>query len=355
MKEKDRVFGLDVMRASAILLVVFSHYFASTPLGSGGFPGVEIFFVLSGFLIGNILVRSLQKDGVSGATLRSFWVKRWFRTLPNYVFFFFVNLIFVLLVAGSPGVSNWYLYPLFLQNFFYPMPGFYGETWSLAVEEWFYLLFPLLIVVLHRKVKFNKQIMLAAVAFFLITPLLLRVYASQFWDVQTMRRIVLVRLDTMMYGVLAALIMNWHASLWKRLTSVLLFAPALLLVGLGLFISYFDSRVACVFCFPLIAIGVAITLPFLQTLQRWGAVLSGVIEYISKVSYSTYLVHVPFFFFIERWVSWDHVPTAGKFAGRMAMLIAALLISYLPYKFVELPFMQMRRHFVKDSLGPRPN
>src|ERR1700683_4648133 len=81
MAISGRNFGLDVMRATAILLVVFAHYFASTPLQGGGLLGVEIFFVLSGFLIGDILIRSLQHDGATPATLKTFWMKRWFRTL----------------------------------------------------------------------------------------------------------------------------------------------------------------------------------------------------------------------------------------------------------------------------------
>lgn len=85
MNKDHRNFGLDILRATAILLVVFAHYFASTPLEAGGLPGVEIFFVLSGFLIGNILIRSFQNQGPTAGTLRVFWLKRWFRTLNGLV------------------------------------------------------------------------------------------------------------------------------------------------------------------------------------------------------------------------------------------------------------------------------
>ena len=72
MSKDHRNFGLDVMRAIAILLVVFAHYFATTPLGLGGYCDVEIFFVLSGFLIGNILIRSFQSQGATVPSLRGF-------------------------------------------------------------------------------------------------------------------------------------------------------------------------------------------------------------------------------------------------------------------------------------------
>ena len=92
--ETERVFGLDVMRASAILLVLLGHatvWFASfVPVFNigclGGYFGVELFFVLSGFLIGSILLRWLIDPG-STTTLFDFWRRRWLRTLPNYVLF----------------------------------------------------------------------------------------------------------------------------------------------------------------------------------------------------------------------------------------------------------------------------
>ncbi len=345
MSDHSRNFGLDVMRATAILLVLFAHYFASTSLKWGGFLGVEVFFVLSGFLIGNILIRSLQADGATIATVRTFWLKRWFRTLPNYAFFLVCHF------AGSLYTSSqlpeeWWRYFLFLQNFTHYISGFFAESWSLAVEEWFYLLFPILIVVFNRGLKLNHWALGAAVVVTLLLPTLLRGYAAQYWNTETIRGIVTLRLDTMMYGIMTAMIMNWHPPLWTRLTNGFMLIPGLMLIALGLWLYRHSSPVSSIFCFPLVALGVAFFVPTLKNLYPKAYFAPPVIQYISKVSYSTYLLHMPFFFFMESMISWAGIPAPVKFAGRLLMLIAVLLLSYLPYKCIEQPFLGLRQRLL---------
>ena len=154
MSEGGRVFGLDLLRAFAILCVVYSH--GSFLLGDAPviprdlymipvFDGVGMFFVLSGFLIGRILLRTVAHEDSDGRMLVRFWVWRWFRTLPNYY------LVLIVLVAVTWSLSA-PLVPLpdhlaryftFMQNLAWPHPEFFGEAWSLAVEEWFYLCIPI--------------------------------------------------------------------------------------------------------------------------------------------------------------------------------------------------------------------
>ena len=91
---RKRIFGLDVMRAVAILLVVFSHVLWIVPDAKGIIPdllslagviGVEIFFVLSGFLIGRIVIKMFLQEDFNFRKVMYFWIRRWFRTLPNPV------------------------------------------------------------------------------------------------------------------------------------------------------------------------------------------------------------------------------------------------------------------------------
>src|SRR5262249_33564147 len=102
----DRNFGLDILRATAITLVLIAHFSASfaalvdyTPVAQiAGFVSVELFFVLSGFLIGKILLRTVLRSA-NFATVRRFWVRRWLRTLPAYY-----AVITLLLALSASGI-----------------------------------------------------------------------------------------------------------------------------------------------------------------------------------------------------------------------------------------------------------
>jgi peptidoglycan/LPS O-acetylase OafA/YrhL len=165
----SRVYGLDILRAAAILFVVYGH--GGELIRTPGvlpyyhipyFDGVQIFFVLSGFLIGGILIRTIDRAGFSGRELADFWVRRWFRTLPNY--YLVLSLVVVLaLLAGKPLPPDLHLFFLFSQNLNYPHPPFFEEAWSLAVEEWFYLLIPILLLVLIRVCDRRRAVLIGIV------------------------------------------------------------------------------------------------------------------------------------------------------------------------------------------------
>lgn len=119
----NRVWGLDLMRAIAILLVVYVH-------GEGIFSedlrsyyragrvvllsGVSVFFVLSGFLIGGILLKIFEKGQVRISELGNFWLRRWFRTLPNYVFI----LTILVFLQNEFEFVDYFKHYIFAQNIF---------------------------------------------------------------------------------------------------------------------------------------------------------------------------------------------------------------------------------------------
>jgi peptidoglycan/LPS O-acetylase OafA/YrhL len=150
---KSRIFGLDILRACAIMFVVVGHgkylYPSTTPKIISktislifGYDGVSIFFVLSGFLIGGILIKTLEKKRGEKKVLLNFWIRRWLRTLPPYFLILIILLILNLLFTEGFHFSK--RFPLnfftFTQNLFYRHPNFFPEAWSLSIEEWFYLL-----------------------------------------------------------------------------------------------------------------------------------------------------------------------------------------------------------------------
>jgi peptidoglycan/LPS O-acetylase OafA/YrhL len=139
---RRRNFGLDLARALAISMVFLLHgVTACEPLG----VGVDLFFVLSGFLIGRIYLLAQSDATTPGMdkpgsfTLWAFWSARWLRTLPPY--FAALGLCALLQMHFHNNAVHWY-YLLFLQNYA-GVDGF-GPSWSLCVEEHFYLALPLL-------------------------------------------------------------------------------------------------------------------------------------------------------------------------------------------------------------------
>lgn len=149
---ESRVFGLDVLRAMAITFVMLWH---STQLMTPRirtvveyvcFDGVAIFFVLSGFLIGTILIRTFSHQEAVIIPLGRFWINRWFRTLPAYYLVLLIYFLTRYFFYGTVSKTSVVPFLFFMQNLWYPFAEpLFGESWSLAVEEWFYFITPLLI------------------------------------------------------------------------------------------------------------------------------------------------------------------------------------------------------------------
>lgn len=149
-----RIAGLDGLRALAIVTVVVFHLFPGTLVG--GFVGVDVFFVVSGFLITTLLLRERARSG--RIALRAFWVRRARRLLPALVLVVVAAGTAALLVGGDPLLglgtqvlgaatfsSNWLLISAGTSYFTEDAPELLRHLWSLAVEEQFYLVWPLVV------------------------------------------------------------------------------------------------------------------------------------------------------------------------------------------------------------------
>src|SRR5690606_29603633 len=173
-----RIFGLDLMRAIGIGLVVFSHIRWIMPDAQGFIPdlmsisgvlGVEIFFVLSGFLIGRLLYRIYISDSFNFSKVLYFWVRRWFRTLPNYYLALLINICIALYI-GTQLPSKLWQYVFFIQNFSQEMPLFFVESWSLSIEEFAYIIGPLLLyMILFVKTEISKSKLFLGMTLFVIS------------------------------------------------------------------------------------------------------------------------------------------------------------------------------------------
>ncbi len=146
--ERKYFDGLNGLRAVAIIAVIWHHAERSDALAmfDRGFVGVDLFFVLSGFLIATLLIREKARKGK--ISLKDFWMRRVLRLVPVYYLLLFGLLAaYLVLKPGDPNteklIHGFPVYALYLSNWFHPGADNLAITWSLATEEQFYLVWPL--------------------------------------------------------------------------------------------------------------------------------------------------------------------------------------------------------------------
>ena len=364
----DRVFGLDLLRAAAILFVVYMHgayELASVlPKSLVQLPimdGVSMFFVLSGFLIGGIILRAFETSPPGPRGVGRFWIRRWFRTLPNY---FLVLSILVVHHLGTTeaGFSAVWRYFLFVQNFASGHPPFFHEAWSLSIEEWFYIFLPLALLSMSRLGMRLQSAMLVFIVFVITASLLFRYVRLQeletinlfVWDAQ-FRKQVVTRLDSIIYGVLGAYVAHYHAAAWARHRRLLL-AMGLALLLVHKVTMFFQIEALAdhalyysVVTFVVISLGTLLLLPWLSQLQLRRGTFYRVITLISLISYSMYLVHLSL---VQRiLVPWSLQLLPPQEGSVQVMVQYGLYwlytigLSVLIYRYFEFPAMNLRERF----------
>jgi peptidoglycan/LPS O-acetylase OafA/YrhL len=219
--------NLDLLRASAIAAVMFFHVAQFWPVSNPivnklaqlGQFGVELFFVLSGWLIGGLYWRERQETG--HVDVRRFWYRRWLRTLPPYYAGF--ALAYLAVWVGRRQAFD-FGYLVFVQNYYARIP-FFVVSWSLCVEEQFYLLLPLLLLLFIR-LRAMPLLLLIAVTM----PVTLRVVEAARvggWPAGSSR--THLRCDALALGVFCSYLRAFRPPAWARCQAVarLLFWPAL--------------------------------------------------------------------------------------------------------------------------------
>ena len=346
------------------MLVLFSHVYylidSSNPTvislsGLSGFAGVELFFVLSGYLIGVILLRQYIADDFSLQSIFIFLKRRWFRTLPNYYLILFINLGIAFLL-GYPS-EYWYKYFYFFQNFKTYSIGFFSESWSLSVEEWTYILLPFS---LFFALKFGKKLskkwsFLSTILLLIVLAHILRYFNMKNDGITTMeiwntnlKSIVIYRFDTVLYGVLLAWLhqfyvrfLNTYKVYFLILAAHLFVLQFIILNVLGVDIiscpTYFN-----VFYFTLSSMIFFLALPYFIFRKTSQSVFSASVTFISKTSYAVYLIHYSIVVVIFKYV-------LQKFELQLPTSLILFIyfgitfsLSYILYRFFEKPMMNLR-------------
>lgn len=372
----QRNSGLDYLRTLSIGIVLANHcligfYFETGKLLPTGFIAqlsasaiisIEWLFVLSGYLIGTMMIRSFEKPGTWFERTREFWLRRWFRTVPNYYLFLLVNV--ALVHAGiATGTFEW-TYLVFSQNLFFPeaQPHFFGESWSLATDEWFYFLMPLLlgVALLIRRLGVAAAFMLTAAALIAV-PALARAFhpvPADFlqWDAQ-IRRITAFHLDATGWGVLAAAINRWQKDWWRRNTGLkAVTGAAATLLGLAMIWMLVAHGWAPTWPFAamnalsltLMGAGALLLLPWVTAIIVEHGLIDRVVGKVSLYSYSIYLCHFPLIFIIKHVWSVNSEATALTTALAVAMwLLAVYFVSALVFHSFEKPVSDLRERYTR--------
>ena len=355
--DSKRIFGLDILRSVSILFVMLRHSSAFLPSNcsllinvSYAIDSVSMFFILSGFLIGGILLKIIENDNFTIKTVIGFWGRRWFRTLPNYFLILTILITLELLFHKNFLISNVKSYFYFSQNIFQCHPLFFDEAWSLSIEEWFYLLIPFLIFLAITVFRLeNKKALIIVGLIVILFSTGFRyyryrtIYLAHFWDLNLFfRSQVSTRLDSIMYGVYGALLSFYYEKNWLRYKNTL-FIVGIIILLLQYFVKLDSKLYLCVFSFSITSLATLFLLPFLSTYTTGKGFTYQIITYISLISYSMYLINMSL---IEHWIidniELTSLSTTGIFIKYFLFWFLTVFLSLVLYKYYEVPMTKLR-------------
>lgn len=295
---------------------------------------VEIFFVLSGFVLAPQLSYCYERN--KGEIYLRFLCRRWMRTLPPYL----VALILFTGAFGSFFSDQFFLYLSFLQNVFnHALEGdYFSISWSLAVEEWFYLLFPLTLALVAAVA--HPSFMSIAIGFMLVF-LIARTLLGDFDDWGAgVRRVVVFRLDSIAFGVV---LYQWlqplrRASLrWRGL--LLIAAVAACTVLSWQLIETDATWSKHLFFLSASALGATLIL-FAMAAEPWlrrSRFLSDLAVFFGRISYTTYLFHL---LVLQAAGAWLHgLPIIVALPVYLGLIV---VVTAVFYEFVERPILASR-------------
>lgn len=365
IKLENRIPGLDLARTMAICLVVFSHTLwisshypaiISLLMQLSGTIGVEISFVISGFLIGKIIYKLILKEDFIFKDIYGFWVRRWYRTLPAYYLVLLLNLLLWFSIYNEiPEKLS--LYFFCLQNLTTTSPPFYRISWSLVVEQFCYITGPLLLFLFiwifpkrDKKVLFllmSLTIILISLFIRLRFSLTHNMTSIYQWN-EALRKVTIYRLDAIYYGFVALYFINKYES--NRAIEKFLFAIGFCgILFLNLFIFNLGISVEKypiffnVFYIPFISISICLLLPFLIQFQIKSILFLKWITLISVLSYSIYLLHYTIILHgLKTLFPSDSLSGTLLFAYTISYWILVMAFSYLQYRFFEKPMTDLR-------------
>ena len=349
------IAGLDALRSLAILLVFSDHYFSNysriteTHLNLGAFPlftfgwtGVDLFFVLSGYLIGSALWTELKRS--STIDIPRFLLRRGLRIWPYYFFFILV----MWLVINPTPIANYFPDLFFYSNY---LEGYVPGGWSLSTEEQFYIAVPIVLLLSVRFLHISKQWIILALAVVLL-PLARAIAVAKLGPHShegMPRFIIYTPFHTHADGLVAGLIIAWLSVVYPASVAAKSFLEnckvPLLLVAAGIFFRHASQDL---FAFTaLAAIYGGCALFAIRDRSILSKLFSSKLFYwISRLSYAIYLNHLIVLYKVFpsmlRAANPEHfvyLKFALCYVASFALTMAIALVTFV---LVESPFLQLR-------------
>lgn len=310
--------ALDGLRAIAILLVLGCH----TDVLKGGWIGVDVFFVLSGYLITNILLRELRETG--SVDLGAFYTRRAFRLLPALAILCGFQVIRSWFSPNGPEIREATIIgALYLENWnnvfqFAPF-DLMGHTWSLAVEEQFYLLWPLLLPFVFIRGLWWACATAGAVAIARVIYWHLG-YAEPTIDFSMLRPVGLLVGCALAFG-------KWRVPAWAGTIAL----------GVVLAIAVIWKTI-----YPVAPIMVSLATAVI-VLGSPGWLTIAPLRYLGRISYGVYLYHWPLFMLGEKLK-----PPGSGHLWAIALIAFIFMVSALSYELIEKPILGLKGRFRRD-------
>lgn len=363
---KTKLYGLDHARALAIILVFMYHYgrlFESpqwvTEIGKFGWTGVDLFFVLSGFLIASqLFVETTTQNGIS---LKEFFIKRFFRILPAYLLVVLVYFLFPALREREAPAPLW-KYLTFTQNLGLDLryQGTFSHAWSLCIEEQFYLLLPVILIILIYYRALKKGWIFIASLFVLgfaarmycwysfVVPMKATGTDWVYWY-KCIYYPTYARLDGLLAGISIAAIFAFKPVLKERLArhgNLWIFTGLLILAGAYFVCSDEQSMIASVAGFPLTDTGYGfLILGAVSHTSFLYKVSSRVTTLIATLSYAIYLTHKIVIHVTQQYVSKLNIQKDSNLMF-VICIAGSLLAGYVLHVIIEKPFLKLRKRLI---------
>ncbi len=370
-RNRERQPGLDLLRALAIIVVVIYHaalfgFKLPGRIDRFGWIGVDLFFVLSGYLIGGQLLAPLARN--QRINLGRFFARRAFRIMPAY---FVVLAIYFLLPSWReyPEMSQpLWKFLLSVQNIGLHGGTAFSHAWSLAVEDQFYLLLPFILLFVNRWPP-GAMIVPFVIVFGGIALRAFLAYQNLGADGVPFRGFqawiyypTWTRLDPLVFGVALAAVEKFQRQRWKRLMdlAIWLWLPALGLIAFALYLGESENLTVtvCIWQFPFIAVGMAaLLICAISTRLPFCRIAIPGAAFIASIAYSTYLIQK---LVMHQVLQLLHATPEAVKAGSTPIIAltsvwALVLVEVCVYAAATLLFLAVERPFLqlRKRLAPR--